>query len=321
MRAIRVRRFGGPEVLRLETVDDPVPGNGEVLVRIRGAGVNPYDTYMRAGAYAPNNPSLPYTPGSDGAGVVEAIGAGVGDVRPGERVFISDTRSGAYAELALCRRADVHHLPEPVSFAQGAGIYVPYATAYRALYQRAHARPGEVLLVHGASGGVGLAAVQFARAAGMTVLGTAGSDAGLALIGREGAHFAFSHRAPDYQQRILAVTGERGADVILELHAHVNLGQALKMLAPRGRIAVVGSRGDAQITPRDIMIREATVLGVLLWNVPQPQAMEIHAALQAGLSSGALRPIVGLELPLADASQAHRCIAEPGRLGKVVLVP
>jgi NADPH:quinone reductase len=321
MKAIRVDQFGGPEALRLEAVDDPVPRAGEVVVRVKAAGVNPYDTYMRAGAYGSKNPSLPYTPGSDAAGVVEFMGPDVYDLAIGDRVFTTGTVSGAYAELALCKREQLHPLPPQVSFSQGAGIYVPYATAYRSLFQLAHAKPGESVLIHGASGGVGLAAVQFARAAGMTVIGTAGSDKGLSLAEREGARFVVNHSSPDYQRQILDATNGRGANVILEMRADLNLGNDLKLLAQGGRVIVIGSRGEVQITPRDIMVREASVIGMYLWGVSSPDLLEIHTALQAGLSNGLLRPVIGLELPLASAPEAHRRIMESRAVGKTVLIP
>ena len=320
MKAIRVSAFGGPEVLKVEDVPAPKPQAGEVLVRVKAAGVNPYDTYMRAGTYASGNPALPWTPGSDAAGTVEAVGAGV-DLKPGQRVYTAGTITGAYAELALCKRSQVHPLPDAASFAQGAGVWVPCATAYRSLFQLARARPGEIVLVHGASGGVGVAAVQLARAAGLVVIGTAGSDAGLAAVLKEGAHHAVNHRADDYRAKIRDLTGGAGVNVIVEMLANVNLGHDLTMLAHRGRVVVVGSRGPVEINPREIMSREAAVLGVLLWRVPDGDAAEIHAALQAGLATGTLRPLVGAELPLASAPEAHRRVMEPGARGKIVLVP
>src|SRR5262249_22825870 len=147
----------------------------------------PYDTYMRAGTYA-IKPPLPYTPGSDAAGVVEAVGSGVSKVKVGDRVYTARTESGAYAEYALALESQVHPLPAKISFAQGAGVWVPYGTAYFALIHSAQARAAEMVLVHGASGGVGTAAVQIARAMGMTVFGTAGTEKGLELAKREGAH-------------------------------------------------------------------------------------------------------------------------------------
>jgi len=320
MKAIRVSAFGGPEVLRVEDVPAPKPQAGEVLVRVKAAGVNPYDTYMRAGTYASGNPALPWTPGSDAAGTVEAVGAGV-DLKPGQRVYTAGTITGAYAELALCKRSQVHPLPDAASFAQGAGVWVPYATAYRSLFQLARARPGETVLVHGASGGVGVAAVQLARAAGLVVIATAGSDAGLAAVLKEGAHHAVNHRADDYRTKIRDLTAGAGVNVIVEMLANVNLAHDLALLAHRGRVVVVGSRGPVEINPREIMSREAAVLGVLLWRVPDGDAAEIHAALQAGLANGTLRPLVGAELPLASAPEAHRRVMEPGARGKIVLVP
>src|SRR5262245_30899139 len=169
MKAILVRQFGGPQVLKLEEVSTPKPAAGQVLVRVHAAGVNPYDTYMRAGTY-PVKPPLPYTPGSDGAGVIEAVGDGVKKVKAGDRVYTAKTVTGAYAEYALALEEQVHPLPAKIDFKQGAGIWVPYGTAYHALYHAAKAHASETALVHGASGGVGTAALQIARAMGLKVL-------------------------------------------------------------------------------------------------------------------------------------------------------
>jgi NADPH2:quinone reductase len=320
MKAIVVHEFGAPEVLKLEEIEKPVPGPGQLLVRIRAAGVNPADTYMRSGNYA-RKPALPYTPGVDGAGVVEAVGADVTGWKAGNRVYLAGTVTGTCAEYATVAAESAYHLPEKISFAQGAAVHVPYATAYRALFQMAHARPNDWVLVHGASGGVGIAAVQFARAAGLRVIGTAGTDRGRELVLREGAHHAVDHRAPDAAAQILALTGGRGVDIILEMLANVNLGADLKMLGPRGRVVVIGSRGEVQVNPRDLMMREGAILAVLLWNVPPDEMAAIHAAIGAGLENGTLRPIVGKELPLADAPRAHKEVLEPGAYGKIVLVP
>jgi NADPH:quinone reductase len=320
MKVIQVYQFGGPEVLAVHEVPTPKPGPGEVLVRVRAAGVNPYDTYMRNGAY-PVKPALPYTPGSDAAGTIESVGEGVAKVKPGDRVYTATTLTGAYAEYALARENQVYPLPEKISFSQGAGLWVPYGTAYTALRHHADARAGETLLVHGASGGVGIASVQWARALGLTVIGTAGTSRGLELAKKEGAHHVFDHTKPGYSEEILKATGGRGVDLVLEMLANVNLATDLKLLAIRGRVIVIGNRGEITINPRELMARRASVRGFTLWAATETESAEIHAAIAAGLENGTLRPIVGKELPLKDAPQAHIDVLAPGAFGKIALIP
>jgi len=320
MKAIRVRGFGAPEVLRVEDVPELQPGPGQVIVRVKAAGVNPVDAYIRTGTYA-RTPALPYTPGFDAAGVVESVGKGVAHASTGNRVYVGWSLSGTYAEQALCAESQVHPLPERVSYAQGAAVHVPYATAYYGLFLRAGASPGETVLVHGASGGVGVAAVQLARAAGMTVIGTAGSDKGREMVVQQGAHHVLDHRAPGYLERLHALTGGRGVDVVLEMLANVNLGKDLGILAPGGRVVVIGSRGTVEIDPRMTMSRNASIVGLTLFNASERETATIHAALVAGLESGTLRPVVGQEMPLAEAPRAHHAVMEPGAYGKIVLCP
>jgi len=320
MKAIRVREFGGPEVLKVEEVPTPKPGPGQVLVRVKAAGVNPYDTYMRNGTYA-IKPELPYTPGSDAAGTVEAVGPDVTRVKPGDRVYTALTLTGAYAENTLVLEKQAQPLPARVTFSQGAGVWVPYGTAFFALHHATTARAGETLLVHGASGGVGLAAVQMARAMGLTVLGTAGSEKGLELVKREGAHLVFNHGKPGHQDEILKATDGRGVDLVLEMLANVNLGRDLKLLANRGRVVVIGSRGDVTLTPRDLMARRASVHGFMLWAITEGEEKEIYAGILTGLENATLRPVVAKELPLAEVVRAHKEVLEPGASGKIVLIP
>ncbi|MBA3710999.1 MAG: NADPH:quinone reductase [Pyrinomonadaceae bacterium] len=320
MKAIRVHEFGGPEVMRLEDVADPHAGPGQVVVRVHAIGVNPVDTYVRAGTY-PTRPPVPYTPGRDAAGVIEAVGEGVKRVAAGDRVYVAGTLSGAYAERALCEESQVQPLAARVSFTQGAGVFVPYATAYRALFQRARAVPGETVLVHGASGGVGVAAVQIARAAGFTVVGTGGTERGRKLASDEGAHHVLDHHAPEYLDQLMSLTGGRGVDVILEMLANVNLGRDLNVLARGGRVVIIGSRGTVEIDPRAAMGRDASILGMTIMNGLPQELQSIHAALVAGLENGTLRPVVGREMSLADAPRAHIAVMEPGAHGKIVLLP
>ena len=318
MKAIRVSEFGGPEVMQLIEIAEPHPGPGEVLVRIAAAGVNPVETYIRAGNY-PRKPALPFTPGNDGAGVIEELGEGVIAFRTGDRVYTAASISGTYAEYACCPATQVHPLPARVSFAQGAAMGTPYATAYRGLFQRGEARPNETLLVHGASGGVGLAAVQLAAARGVRVLGTAGTEEGCKLVRENGAQEIFNHRTPGYLDQVMETTQGRGVDLILEMVGQINLGKDLTILAPRGRVVVIGNRGRVELDARDAMSRDADIRGMILPNTPAAELTSIHVALVAGLSNGTLRPVIGLELPLAEAAQAHRTIMEGGKLGKIVL--
>lgn len=320
MKAVRVHELGPPSVMRVEEVPDPQVGVNQVLVRVRAIGVNPVDTYVRAGTHE-HKPALPYTPGSDAAGEVDAVGQGVQRCTPGDRVYVGGRSLGTYAEAVVCDERHVHTLSAHLTFSQGAALHIPYVTAYRALFQVARAQPGETVLVHGATGGVGLAAVQIARMYGLRIVATGGTPKGRELVRAQGAHEVLDHRAPNYLNAVAACTGGRGPDVILEMLANVNLARDLEILAPRGRIVVVGARGPAEINPRVAMARDGAILGMSVWNASPDELSRVHAALDAGIDGGALRPVVGRELPLADAPKAHELVMAPGAYGKIVLIP
>lgn len=340
MKAIVIRQFGDPDVLKLEDVPTPAVEPGTALIRLHAVGVNPVDTYTRAGKSAPI--PLPFTPGFDGAGVVEAVGPPLPNaqrsdparsgtpqptLRAGDRVYVArppvdsapGVFSGTYAQRVLSDLTGVFPLPSNITFQQGAAIGTPYATAWRALFQRARATPGQTVLIHGASGGVGLAACQIASAAGLIVIGTAGTQEGLDLVRRNGAAHAVSHRDPGYLDQVKAFTHGRGPDVILEMLANVNLQNDLELVARFGSIVVIGSRGSLDFLPRGTMTKDASIVGMMLRNCPMHEFAQVHAALGAGLASGVYRPIISLELPLADAAQSHVRIMEPAVHGKIVL--
>ena len=320
MKAIIVNEYGPPEVMKLEDVTTPSPSGDQVLVRIEAAGVNPVDTYLRSGNHA-HAPQLPYTPGKDAAGVVESVGDQVTRFKPGDRVYTADSLTGTYAQYALCREDQLGLLPEGVSFEQGAGIWTPYATSYRALFQKAGAKEGETVLIHGASGGVGIAAIQWAKNAGLTVIGTASSEDGKQLIRDEGADHVFDHTDEDHLAAIKHATGEKGVDVIIEMLANVNLQRDFDALAMFGRIVVVGNRGSLDFNPRVIMGKDATIYGMSLFNSPQRDRDEIHNAIYQGLSAGYLRPVVRISMQLVDAPLAHHEVIESKAFGKIVLTP
>lgn len=320
MKAIHVKEFGGPEAMKLEEVPDLIPGRHQVLVRLEAAGVNPVDIYMLSGTY-PRKPALPYTPGMDGAGVVAAVGMGVKTVKKDSRVYVEGAATGTYARFCLAEASNVHPLPTNVTFAQGAALGVPYATAHRALFGKAQAQKGETVLIHGASGGVGIAAVQLAKAAKLKVIGTAGSEQGLQLVKEHGADEVLNHKDPAYLEDLKSLTGGKGVDIILEMAAQVNLGKDLGQLTPRGRVVVIGSRGPVEINPRDIMGRDASIMGMTLFNLTPEEKEEIHADLVKGLKNKTLKPVIGKEFPLDQAGEAHKLVMQPGSFGKVVLIP
>jgi NADPH2:quinone reductase len=320
MKAIVVREFGPPEVMKLEDVETPQPSGSQVLVRMHAAGVNPVDTYLRTGIHA-HAPNLPYTPGKDGAGVIEAVGDQVTRFKVGDRVYTANSISGTYAEFALCNEIDLGRLPDNVSFEQGAGIWTPYATAYRALFQKAGAKAAETVLIHGASGGVGIAAVQWAKNAGLTVIGTASSDEGRKLVLDQGADAVFDHGDEDHLEAIRQVAAGKGVDVIIEMLANVNLERDFEALAMFGRIVIVGNRGSLQFTPRQAMTKDATIYGMSLFNSPQSARDEIHAAIFDGLTAGWLQPVIRKTLSLTDARASHHEVIESKAFGKIVLRP
>lgn len=320
MRAIRVGRFGGPEEMELADVPAPEAEARTILIAVKAAGVNPVDTYIRTGTHA-IRPALPYTPGFDGAGVVASVDSAVHAFRPGDRVYFNGTLTGSYAQFALSQPDQVHPLPSHVSFAEGAALGIPCVTAYRALFELGAAQAGETVLVRGASGTVGLAAVQFAAAAGLRVIGTASSAPSRAVVQQQGAGHVLDHQGPTFATEVLAATGGVGVDLIIEMLANANLGNDLTLLASRGRIVVVGSRGPVQINPREAMVREATIRSVFFFNSTTEQLDVAHRAIGAALAVHTLRPLVAQEFALTQAAQAHEAVLATHAPGKIVLVP
>lgn len=318
MKCVIVERFGGPEVLQIKESPVTTPGPGAIRIRVHAVGVNPVECYVRSGNYA-RLPALPYTPGTDCAGIVDAVGPESSRFQVGDRVYTHGSISGTYAEFTMALETQVKPLPDNTSFEHGAALGIPYATAHRALFGRGNATRSEVALVHGASGGVGLAAVQLARAAGCTVVATAGTPAGLQLCLNTGAHAAFNHHSPDHFTELLSATRNRGFDVIVEMLANVNLGTDLQLLAPRGRVVVVGSRGPVEINPRETMLRDADIRGLILANATGEELSAIHRDLREGLAAGTLLPVIGHRFPLESAADAHQAVMADGKLGKIIL--
>lgn len=320
MKAIIVKEFGGAGVLKFEELADLIPKENQILVKIEAAGVNPVDTYIRSGTHA-QKPVLPYTPGKDAAGIVGKTGENISKFKTGDRVLTTGSVTGTYAEFCLCEENQLIKLPENVSFEQGAGVFVPFATAYRALFQKAKVQTGETLLVHGASGAVGIAAIQWAKNAGLKIIGTASSESGKNLAREQGADFVFDHSKENYLEEIKEATGGKGVDIILEMLANENLQKDFEVLKMFGRIVVIGNRGSLDFNPRAVMGKDASIFGMSLFNAPEDEMGEIYQAIFRGLSAGFLNPFVGKSFPLAEAAAAQRAVIEEKAFGKIVLKP
>eukprot|EP01063_Lacrimia_lanifica_P038682 TRINITY_DN8278_c0_g2_i1.p2 TRINITY_DN8278_c0_g2~~TRINITY_DN8278_c0_g2_i1.p2 ORF type:complete len:343 (+),score=128.95 TRINITY_DN8278_c0_g2_i1:62-1030(+) len=317
--AIVMTKTGGPEVLQMAPVPLPAPKPGQVRLAVRAVGVNPVETYWRSGT-AGRNPKLPYTPGRDASGVVDAVGQGVANVKVGDRVFTTGAATGTYAHHCLVAAGDCHVLPDNATFEEGASLGTPAMAAYRAMFVRGDAKPGERLFIHGASGGVGLIAIQLAKTLGMYVVGTADTPALATRLTSIGADKAFCHNDAGYTKEVAAAGPY---DLIIECLANVNLQHDLTFAAKQGRVVIVGSRGPTQVNPRDIMTKEVDVRGVFLTAQTEQQKQRAVAHLVAGMRQGTVKPVVSEVLPLSEAPTAHVKIMDPKRetLGKIVMRP
>jgi NADPH:quinone reductase len=319
MKAVQVNEFGTPNVLKIKELPDPIPGNGEVLIGVCAAGVTPLDTYVREQSHGAPTPSLPYIPGFEATGEIASLGEGVTKFKIGDRVY-ANPFLGAYSELLVHDAASVYSLPDSISFTQGTTIANSYPTAYYALFNLAHAQAGDRIFVHGASGAVGTAAVELAKAAGMTVVGTAGSDRGLELVQQQGAHYVLNHRESNYLQQALELTEAKGYDVILEMNASKKLADDVSLVGTFGRIIVIGGT-DASVTfdPTPILWKGASIIGLYIGLTTPEESAQIHSKLYTQLQNNALRPIVGQEFALADVVKAHEAVHQSSSAGKIVL--
>lgn len=319
MKAIQVKQFGTPDVLQLVELPDPTPTAGQVTIRVHAAGVSPLDTYVREQSHGAPTPALPYIPGFEAAGTIAAIGKDVTQFKVGDRVY-TNVFLGAYAELLVQAAIAVHPLPDHISFAQGTSAVNSYPTAQYALFHLAKATPGSSVFVHGASGAVGIAAVQIAHAAGMKVVGSAGSVQGLKLVEKQGAEIAVNHREPDYLEKALAFTDGKGFDVILEMNATEKLAADVGLIATFGRIVVIGgTNGAVEIDPTPILWKGGSIIGLYIGLASPEELAEIHAAIYTGLETGVLRPQVAQEFAIAEASIAHETVRTARSAGKVAL--
>lgn len=324
MKAMVAARWCEPSELEYRDVPDPVPGPGEVLVETRAIGCNFPDILMVQGKYQVK-PPLPFSPGHEIAGVVRATGPGVTGVRPGERV-IASLEWGGYAERALAAAARVYRIPDVMPFEQAAALLVVYQTGYCALVQRAALQPGEWLLVHGAAGGVGLAAVQLGKALGARVIATAGSPEKLEIARQSGAEVLMDYRTEDWIERVKTVTGGEGADVIYDPVGGDVFDGSTRCIAFEGRLLTIGFAGGRipTLAINRVLLKNFSVVGVH-WGYYQrrgsPLIREWMDALLKLYAEGGIRPVIYRTYPLRQAAAALRALGARESYGKVVLIP
>ena len=317
MRAIVVTEYGGPEVLVDREIRMPIVKPGKILIRLMAAGVNPVDTYMREGSNG-YGPILPFTPGMAGAGIIEEVGDGVIGYEIGEKVYTLDSISGTYAEYCICSPSQIFPLPPKLGWAEAACLGPPYFTAARALFTKGQVTKGDSVLIHGASGGVGLACLQLLAGRASRVFGTAGSDVGIDLVLENGVEACFNHNDGGHFEEIREASG--GVNLIVEMLANVNLNNDITVLAPRARIVVVGSRGKIDFSPRDLMGGEYTLVGMRIIQASLEERASYAKLIREGVERGHIKPLIGAEFTLEDANRAHKKLMEGPSAGSMVLV-
>lgn len=324
MKAIVCKDWGPPDSLALEQLPDPLPGPGQVLIEVKAAGVNFPDVLTVQGKYQ-IKPPLPFVPGNEFAGVVRAVGPGVTAHAPGDRV-IAFTRTGAFAELALAPVDVLVPMPDAMDFEVAASITLTYGTSYHALADRGALRAGETVLVLGAAGGVGLAAVEIAKAMGARVIAAASSPDKLAVCRAHGADAVIDYSREDLREAIRAATGGAGPDVVYDPVGGIYSEPALRSIAWRGRHLVVGfANGEIPKLPWNLMLlKGASVVGVFWGDFQRKEPAANAAAMRLLLDwmvEGRLKPLVSRRYPLADTAQALKDMAARKVTGKIVIVP
>ena len=322
MKAVVCKQFGPPESLVVEELASPSPGPGEVVVAVKAASVNFPDVLIIQNKYQ-FKPPLPFSPGSELAGVVKEVGAEVRDFRPGDRVM-AFTTYGAFAEEVKTEATRLIPLPKPMDFVTGAAFLLTYGTSDHALRDRGALQPGETLLVLGAAGGVGLAAIEIGKALGARVVACASSEEKLAVCRSHGADATINYAGEDLRERIKALTDGRGVDVVYDAVGGAYSEPAFRSLAWRGRHLVIGfAAGEIPRLPLNLPLLKGAALVGVFWGdfarrEPRAFAQSI-AQLGRWYAEGKLRPHISQTLPLEEAARAIRLLASRQAKGKVVV--
>lgn len=324
MRALICNEFAPLEALRVGELPEPRPAAGEVTIRVRAAGINFYDTLIVQGKYQVK-PPFPFSPGGEVAGEVVAVGEGVGHVRPGDRVC-AFTSYGGYAEVCKAKASQTWPLPDAVAFDAAAAGLVTYGTAWFGLHDRARMKAGETVLVLGAAGGVGLAAVQIAKAAGARVIAAAGSAERLALCREHGADDLIDYTTTDLKDAVKAATDGNGADIVVDVVGGAYTEAALRATAWRGRILIIGfAAGEIPRIPANLLLLKGCDMGGVFWDElmrrePAEAARQVAAVL-ACFADGSLEPPITRACTLDGAVAAMQALAARQVAGKLIVLP
>lgn len=324
MKAVLCKAYGAPEDLVLEEVAEPVPGEGEVLVEVRATALNFPDVLMIAGKYQ-SQPQFPFSPGGEVAGTVLEAGPGVTEFAPGDRVF-GGVGFGGFAERVAASAHSLQPLPESMSFAEASGISTTYGTSYYALKQRAALQPGETLLVLGAAGGVGIAAVQLGKAMGARVIAAASSEQKLAVAKDSGADELIDYSDGQLKDKVKELTGGKGADVIYDPVGGALFDQCLRCINWYGRILVIGfAAGDIPKAPINlILLKSCQLVGVFYgaWSArSRDESRANFRDILAFHAAGKIKPVVGRVHPLENYAEALNDLAQRRAIGKIVVTP
>ena len=324
MKAVLCKAYGAPEDLVLEEVTEPVPSEGEVLVDVKATALNFPDVLMIAGKYQ-SQPPFPFSPGGEIAGTVLETGSGVREFAPGDRVF-GGVGHGGFAERVAVAARSLQAVPDSMSFVEASGISTTYGTSYYALQQRAALQPGETLLVTGAAGGVGIAAVQLGKAMGARVIAAASSEQKLAVAKDSGADELIDYSDGQLKDKVKALTGGKGADVIYDPVGGALFDQCLRCINWYGRILVIGfAAGDIPKAPINlILLKSCQVVGVFYgaWSARAPDENRANFRdILAFHAAGKIKPVVGGVHPLENYAEALNDLAQRRAIGKIVVTP
>jgi NADPH:quinone reductase len=322
VKAIQFKEVGGPDVMKLVEVATPEVRPGMIRMRVHAAGINFADTFFREGNYL-IKPKLPDTPGMEAAGVIDAVGAGVEGLTPGMRIAAVGLK--AYAEYALFYANQVIPLPDFVSFEEGAAFPIQTLTAWFMIHTAHHMTPGQTVLVHSAAGGVGIVAMQIAKAAGARVIGTVSSDSKIKIAKQYGADEVINYETHDFAEEAKRLTGGKGVNLILDAVGKPTFEKGIACAAPFGHVILYGRAGGPpdKLDVFRLFEKSVKVSGFVLYTASADHALMREGTAQsfALMKAGKLKLLIGKSFPLAEAPAAHRFISSRGSVGKLVLIP